>query len=166
MSNIATVNELFELAIAAELSAEQAYTRLAQMFVAHKEVSAFWKRYADEETGHANWLKGLRQRLSPAELAVTADMNMLDMIYSLRELCVEPLVDKIENLDDAFQLAHDLENSEVNVVFTFLVDHFSADASTQAFIKNHLKNHTNHLLVDLPTEFRGAGARQVIKAGH
>lgn len=163
MSNTDTVNELFELAISAELAAEHAYNRLAEMFAYYPEVNVFWKRYADEEVGHANWLKSLRERASAAELAAPADTNMFGMMHSLRELSVDPLLEKITNLDEAFQLAHDLENSEVNVVFTFLVDHFGADESTQAFIKTHLKNHTNHLLIDLPAQFRGAGARQGIK---
>jgi rubrerythrin len=136
------------------------------MFESHEEISAFWKRYAAEETGHATWLKRLRERLSADEMTAPADTNMLEMMNSLRELSMDGLLNKVENLDDAFQLAHDMESSEVNVVFSFLVDHFSADESTQAFLRTQLRSHANHLALDLPTQFRGVSARRAIKAVH
>jgi rubrerythrin len=164
MSKTETINDLLDVAIAAEQAARQAYERMAQMFASYPDVKVFWERLAAEETGHANWLKGLRTRLSPAELAAPADTNIVEVMNSLQQLSVDGLLNKIENLDEAFQLAHEMEHAETNVVFSFLVDHFSEDESAHAFLKTQLKAHINHLVLDLPVQFRGTSARQAVKA--
>ncbi len=78
MACAATVEVLFERAIAAERAAEALYRGLEAKFAAHEDVVAFWHSYAEDEVGHAKWLERFRDGLTPEELDAPADCIMLD----------------------------------------------------------------------------------------
>ena len=164
MSQEATIQELIELAIAAEQSAHDLYDRLSSMFAHNPEISGFWRRYAAEETGHANWLRSLKGRLSAEQLAEQADPSALAEATRSMEHSVDTLLKDVENLEDAHQLASELEGSETNAVFTFLIEHFSADEKTRTFLRTQLGSHIGRLSVDLPVGFQGVGNRRALKA--
>ena len=162
MSDQATIAELFDLAIATERAAETLYRELAARFVDHLEVADFWERYAGQESGHAQWLQRLRDTTSPAQLAAPADPVMLQNARALSQFAVANALQGIHNLDDAYQLANELENSEVNVIFEFLVTHFTMDERTQVFLQAQLRDHLARLVGAFPTQFKGAVVRQTI----
>ena len=163
MSDQKSVGELFEMAIAAERAAEELYRRLGQMFAHHSQATAFWQRYAIEEAGHAKMLKYLRDRLTPEQLAQPAEASMLQKAHRTLELSIDNLLSKIKNLEDAYQLASELENSETNAVCEFLIDNFAADEKTQIFLRAQLRDHVGHLIADLPVQLRGVANRQAVK---
>lgn len=74
---------------------------------------------------------------------------------------IEPLLASVANLEDAFQLISDLENSETNVIFEFLIENF-ADDDTRLFLKNQLRSHVGNLLIKFPLQFRSAAIRRGI----
>ncbi len=159
-----TVDELFTLAIAAERAAESLYLGLTQKFAAHADVAQFWQRYAAEEDGHAQWLAQRQRALPPETLAAPADESIADQVrYVLRYSIADVLAD-VADLEDAYQLVNDVENSETNAVFEFLIEHFAADAATQAFLKGQLRAHIGNLRIEFPTQFRTAAMRRGIKA--
>jgi rubrerythrin len=65
MANTETTAELFKMAIAAEEAAEELYFGFGERFAHHQDVVAFWRKYAEEEVGHARWLEGVRDKSSP-----------------------------------------------------------------------------------------------------
>lgn len=164
MPDQATVAELFELAIAAERTAEDLYRGLAVRFVHHREVADFWGEYAAEEAGHAQWLERLRDSLSPEQLSAPADPLMLRNARRLRQFSVENALQGIRNLEDAYQLVNELENSEINVVFEFLITNFSSDEKAQSFLRSQLREHVARLAREFPTQFKGVVVRQSIEA--
>ncbi len=163
MSNETSVGELFKMAITAERQSETLYRRLMEMFVAYPDVVAFWQKYATEETGHARWLTNIHANLTPEQLTAPADASMLKMANRVLGLSMDDLLAKVKNLDDAYQLVNELENSETNAICEFLIDNFAADEKAQTFLRSQLKGHVTRLMTDLPAQFRGKSNRQSIQ---
>ena len=163
MSNKATVTELFELAIAAEKAAKELYNGLEAKFAHHQEVADFWGKYAAEEAGHAQWLEHLRDTSSPEQLSVPADPLILKDAHKILQFSVENSLKNIKNLEDAYQLVNELENSETNAVFEFLITNFSSDEETQSFLRSQLKDHIAKLMIKFPTQFKSATRRRAIE---
>jgi rubrerythrin len=151
------------LAISAEKATEELYRRLEAKFAHHQEVADFWGKYAAEEARHAQWLERLRDRSSPEQLSAPADPLMLKDARKILQFSIEDALEKIENLEDAYQLMTELENSETNAIFEFLIANFSSDERTLSFLRSQLEDHLARL-TEFPTQFRGTARRQVIKA--
>ena len=70
------------------------------------------------------------------------DARMAEKAEQLQNLDIRELVNSVENLDDAYRIAYDLESSEVNAIFNFLTIRFlSSDESydiISATIDRHL----------------------------
>jgi len=164
MSEQATIAELFDLAIATERACETLYRELAARFVDHLEVADFWERYAGQEAGHAQWLQRVRDMTSPAQLAAPADPVMLQNARALAQFSVTNALQGIHNLDDAYQLANELENSEVNAIFEFLVTHFAPDEEVREFLRAQLHDHLARLAGAFPTQYKGVIVRRAIAA--
>ena len=75
-------------------------------------------------------------------------------------------LDHVKNLEDAYQLELELENSETNSIFEFMVHNFSKDelARSRKFIHTQLTTHIAHLENDLPSDYRSSLARQKLPA--
>ena len=164
MSNKSTVAGLLELAITAEKAAEELYHGLEAKFAHHEDVAAFWREYAGEEAMHAEWLERLRDSLAPERLSAPADPGVLEEANRALQVSVERMLQDVHNLEDAYQLVNDLENSETNAVFDFLIANFAEDKKTQAFLRSQLKDHIGKLAIDFPIQFRLASVRREIKA--
>lgn len=164
MPNDATVNELFELAIVAEKSAEELYRGLEAKFSHCPEVANFWREYADEEARHARGLERIRDGLKAEQLAALAEPQMLEDARKAAQFSVEGALVGIKNLEDAYQLVSDVENSETNAIFEFLImDHAEADES-RSFMRAHLREHIGKLMTGFPVQFQGRSNRLSVKA--
>ena len=164
MSNKAPVTELFDLAIAAEKAAEELYRGLEAEFAHHQEVADFWRKYAAEEAGHAGRLEHLRDRVSPEQLSAPVDPLMLKDARKLLQFFVENRLKKVKDLEDAYELVNELENSEINVIFEFLITVFSSDEKTQSFLRSQLRDHITKLMTEFPAQFKSVTRRRAVKA--
>lgn len=164
MSNKATVAELFELAIAAEKAAEKLYRGLEAKFAHQQEVADFWGEYAAEEAGHAQWLKRIRDAASPEQLSAPADPFILRDARRVLQFSVEHRLERIKNLEDAYQLVNELENSETYAIFEFLITNFISDKKAYSFLRSQLDDHLAKLATEFPTQFKGAAMRREIEA--
>jgi hypothetical protein len=135
-----TVADLFALAIAAETSAAEFYRGLAAKFSEYGDVAEFWQRYVTDEISHARRLARLQGNLSVEQLAARAD-------------------DEVQTLEDAYELVNDLENSETNAVFEFLISSFPTDPDVLSFLRTQLTDHVDRLVTAFPERFRDPGAR-------
>jgi rubrerythrin len=163
-SDTDTVTELFELSIAAERAAEGLYLGLAAKFAHHQDVADFWRNYAGEEAGHARWLERTRDGSSPEQLSALADPAILKNARRFLGFSPEFALEEIATLEDAYQQANDLENSEMNVVFEFIITGFSADERAGAFLRSQLRDHIARLMVEFPARFSHVSNRQAVKA--
>ena len=166
MNNTATIAELLEKAIAVERGSEEFYRRLAAMFPDQQEVARFWLRYADEEKGHATYLVRMRERMSEQQLQGAADARMLDMMRKSLEYNLDQLLDRIHTLEDAYQLAVEMENSETNSIFEALITNFSAAdlAKSNSFLRVQLKYHIAALQEEFPIRYQSRIMRESVKA--
>jgi rubrerythrin len=164
MSNQETVAVLLDLAIDAERAAEALYRGLAVKFEHHPDVAQFWREYAQEEVMHADWICRVRASLDEDRLAAPADPKMLRYAHQALERSVEETLHQIGDLEDAYQLAHELEDAETNAIFEFLITHFADDRKTAGFLRAQLKDHVGKLMIDFPIQFPHGEGRRVIKA--
>jgi rubrerythrin len=166
MSDNNTVGHLFELAIQVEKAAESLYRGMGQMFAQEPDVANFWRKYADEEKGHAAFLERTRDRMAAEALSAPADDHMLKSVHKSQEVSVDHLLQNVKTLDDAYQIAMDLENSETNTIFEFMVTNFSTEelVKSQGFLRVQLNKHIVMLTDEFPTKFKSRLMRQGLKA--
>ncbi|MBN2502862.1 MAG: hypothetical protein JXB38_18930 [Anaerolineales bacterium] len=165
-TNTQTAENLFERAIELEEAAETLYKRLAEMFSDHPEVARFWKHYADEERGHASYLRRIRARVDAERLAAPAESDLFEKARYCFESASPQRLKKIITLEDAYQLAVELENSETNTIFEFMIVNFSTDelAQSHRFLRTQLSTHIARLQNDFPAQYRSQMARQKVLA--
>jgi rubrerythrin len=165
-STTETVAKLFEDAITLERAAETLYRQLEKMFAGCPEVARFWKHYADEESGHASYLERVRAGVGAGRLIQPADEDMLQKVRVCLEQASPTRLAAIKTLEDAHQLATELENSETNAIFEFIILNFSTDelAKSHAFLRTQLNTHIARLENDFPNPYRSKTARQRVFA--
>jgi len=162
MSDPTTLADLFELAIQAERNAEALYDRFAQLFAAHPKVADFWHQYARQEAAHADWLTQLVESLDADQLDAPADPTILNNAQRLLSFSLDKVLETVHTLDDAYQLATEMENGETNAIFQFLTEHVAPSEQLRAFLRGQLRDHLSKLMVDFPLEFQSAARRQQV----
>ena len=150
----ATINDLFEPAIALEHATEAFYTGLARLFAHEPEAARFWNRYADEEAGHARFLEDLRKKLDESKLRQPAETWMVESAHAQLKVSPEQLFKGIHNLEEAYQTAVEIENSETNSIFEFLITDFALTNPSGEFLREQLHNHIEKLNSTFPANFQ------------
>ena len=142
MIKITSLGELIEAAIAAENAARKVYLGFTHKFIFRPDASEFWQLMADDESDHARILSEMREHVPEEDMNTPIDARMAEKAEQLQNLDIRELVNSVENLDDAYRIAYDLESSEVNAIFNFLTIRFlSSDESydiISATIDRHL----------------------------
>ncbi len=164
MSDRQSVRILFEYAIAAEHYARELYRAFAGLFAADPGVAAFWQRYAAEEMGHATWLEQLLKKLPQETCNAPADSDKLDMARHIIKVPLAHALAQVETLEDAYQLAHELESSEMNTIFEFLLFTFADDPQATQYARDQLREHVARLSTGFPESYSGAPSRRALRA--
>lgn len=164
MTHGATVEDLFALAIQAEETAAEFYRGLVRKFSYESEIADFWHRYVLDEVAHALWLERLRGNLGAERLAEPVDGEMLASAHRALSISVENVLSGIHTLEDAYEVVSDLENSETNAVFEFLITNFPYDREVLNFLRVQLNDHVNRLIAAFPPRFRDPGVRHAVTA--
>jgi rubrerythrin len=159
----ATVENAFAVAIRAEKAAEELFLGLGARFSHITEISQLWKQYAEDEAMHARWLEHLQTKLGQKELSALIDERTVDLMEFVANISVEKALDKVHDLEDAYELVNEVENGETNAIFRFLIDNFEADDKMRDFLRRQLNEHIDRLTIDLPPQYRGAATRRKIK---
>lgn len=157
-----SVDQLFDLAIKAESLARDLYLGLARKFAGYPEVVKFWQQVAADEVYHAHKLREIRAATSPEQLAAPADPNVLIQARHIGHFSVEKALASIHDLEAAFNLVNDLENSEINTIFEFLITTFNHDATAVSFVLSQLRQHLNRFM-EFPNQFGDAYHGRAIK---
>jgi hypothetical protein len=71
---------------------------------------------------------------------------------------------RAETLEDAYQLAHELESSEINTIFEFLLFTFADDPQATQFARDQLHEHVARLSAGFPELYSGAPSRHAFRA--
>jgi len=160
-----TVDDLFQMAIAAERAVEAVYETLHDRFTAHAPVARFWRSYAREEAGHAHRLERIRDNVPLDNLSLAADPDLLDMARRNLSLAQQASRAEIGSLDDAYQLAHELEHSEVNTIVELLVADYVDDPEASALVRSQLREHIDRLMTGFPAPFTTREMRRAVGPG-
>ncbi len=164
MPEFGTIAHLIELAIQGERLAERFYQKLAGRFSRYPDVAAFWNGYAAEENGHARWLIGLCERAGADRLNQPADPLVLEQAERAISVPIDGLVAGVKTLQDAYDVANELEHSETNMVFEFLISYFAEDAQARTFLRSQLSGHVSRLMIDFPSQMGTGTLRRGIQA--
>lgn len=146
MGDMDTIDIAFELAIACENLAAAVYREFMKKFSHMPEVVEFWNDMVRDEEKHAEHLEELYNSLTPDQLNAQANSQTLLELRTILTLKLEDVTGPIKTLDDAINTAHELENSEVNTAFRFLMNEFiSAETRLNAII-NTVEVHLERLM--------------------
>lgn len=147
-----TIEAIFERAVEIEYKAAGIYRDFSQVFSHIPEVSAFWRGLSEDEMQHANMLQDVRKSLTVEQLLSPCDKEISEKVARVQRMLSEDLAASIKNLDDAHELAHELESSEVNAIFEFLTIEFVPSEEQTRFVVSVI---TQHLLklVDFSRNF-------------
>ncbi len=140
-----TVATLIEFAIAAEKASQELYARLTQRHSYLPQVADFWQKMSLDENAHARSLEKIRDSLTTEQLQATVDPVVLEQAKRNASLSVEDKLNSISTLEDAYQLAHELEHSEINTVFEFITAEFISLDVQREFVAAQLKKHVARL---------------------
>jgi hypothetical protein len=146
MTETNTVASLFELVIAAEKAARDLYLAFSERFVTPPAVSDFWKSLAYDEQDHADLLEEVYAALSLEQREVPVDPDIMQKARALERYLPEDVLARAMTLKEAYWLAHDLENSEINALFDFILNAFIDDEAKQRFALMQLQNHVSKLV--------------------
>lgn len=160
MENDETWATLFELVIELEKAAADFYRGLAKNFSHVPKVSEFWREMQMEELRHVEIATNIRDSLTPSQLPDPADPSLLRKVRETLRLLDKDKVNFVRTLDDAYQMAHQLETSEAGMVLGLLKIRFTDFDKHKRFAVLETR-HTDKL-TDFSQTFGDAGWRKSI----
>lgn len=138
---------LFALAIESEERARGIYDVLRDRFAHVPEATELWGLLMQDEEQHLRQLERMRDALTPEQLVEPADEVSLARARAVNASPVEKRLAAVRTLDDAYELAHEIEHAEVNRVFAALASQFIPRAERRAFYLAKLQEHAGRLTV-------------------
>jgi rubrerythrin len=141
-----TIQVLFELAINWETQARDLYANFANLFNHEPKVYAFWIQLSKDESGHIDMLKEILGKTPTEKLLMLVGNEQWQSVTRVEGLIKEASTRKVLTLDDAYELAHQLEMSEVNTLFKMLVNDYLPDKEGYNFILSDVKEHIDRLM--------------------
>lgn len=151
-----TTDDLFANAIAAEYAAKHFYEGLSHIFSHIPEVSLIWREMMDDEDIHAHELQDIRNTLTPELLGKPAERSLaVKVIAEVEKLDGKFDIKKVRTIDDAMDLAYELEYSEVNTLFRTMVKEFVSSQTRSKFVSSLIEEHVarlEELLKVIPAE--------------
>ena len=100
---------------------------------------------AADEDEHAKVLAKVLGDAPSKKLACQAPADVWAAVTQILHLLSQDLLSSIKNLKDAYELAHELEYSEVNAVFEFLSVDAIPGRVEREFIRTHITAHQKRL---------------------
>jgi len=153
----------FKLSMDNESRAAALYVKFEEMFKANEEAADFWDSLKRDELYHLKILKEIFKSLSDEILKQPAEMTTYEDAVKAKINLDKAKLENIKNLDHAFEQAHDLEFSEMNTVFIYLVSKYHYSEEKQDQIIEEIDSHRIKLM-DFGAEDRTRSWRQGILA--
>jgi len=102
----------------------------------------------------------VRACLTPEQLQAPAEPEMMRRLRNFSKFSSQEILQGINDLNDAYYYAHELEHSEINTVLEFIIHEYHADPILRArLVDMYLQAHVKRLLA-----LGGAAWRQSIQA--
>lgn len=165
LSSKDTIGTIFERAIGFEYKAAGVYKGFSGLFLHFQEISSFWQDLAEDETRHAERLQNICKSLTSEQLLSPCDNEMSRKVDITQRMVAEVSIPSIKNLDDAYELAHELEFSEANTIFKLMINEFIHSQKSKQFIISQLSEHQQKL-VEFTNNFGDRYWRKEIIVNH
>lgn len=159
-----STESIFEMAITAEIAARNLYRGLAARFAHVPAAAQFWKGMMHDEEAHAEQLERLRASLTAEQLAAPAQPSLWRRAAASYDLATQSTAESIRTLEDAYQVAHRLESSEINAIFEILMIRYLEMEHKEEIILSQIRDHTAKM-VQFAQLFGEAPVRQQVSAG-
>ncbi len=156
-----TLNDLIDLLIRAETSAQTLYLRLMEAFAHEPDAAEVWWKLGADEAGHIRLIEQIRNSLSPEQLQSLADPLWLERARAAARFSPEQTLSRIRTLEDAYQEAHALESGELNAVFEFVMTEYFPKPLRAGFVHKLLREHVDRLYSLRTTEWRRSISMQI-----
>lgn len=153
-SRLQNVETLLSLLIDAENAAQRLYLRLMELFAHEPSAAEVWWKLGADEAAHIRLLEQTRDSLSPERLQAPADPLWLEAARRAARFSPEQVLASIQTLEDAYQEAHALENSELNALFEFVMSEYFSRPLRRELIQKLLREHVERLYGLRTTEWR------------
>ena len=137
----------FEQALEIEQKSADIYAKLSKLFSHVPEVSAFWDELAKDEKQHRDTLKEIYDSLTNEQLFSFLNEDIMQKVNEIQNILNKDLISLIKNLNDAYELAHELEYFEVEAVFKFLANKVITSEERKNFILLEINDHQQKLMV-------------------
>ena len=141
-----TIQLIFELAINWETQARDLYSNFAKLFNHEPKVSEFWIQLSKDESRHIVVLKDILNTLSTEKRLMEISNELWTSVTRVEGLIKEATTRKVSTLDDAYELAHQLERSELNTLFKLIVNDYHTDEKVKKFILSDITEHIERLM--------------------
>ena len=140
-----TIEAVFKRAIGFEYKAADIFKEFSKLFSHIQEISSFWQEMAEDEIQHADTLQNIRKSLTTEQLLSPCDKELSMKVDITQRMLTEVSIASIKNLDDAYELAHELEFSELNAIFKLLATKFFPPEQRRQIVPN-IMQHQQKLL--------------------
>jgi rubrerythrin len=140
------IQMLLEYAINWETQARDLFTDFANLFSHEPKVYEFWIQLSKDESGHIGVLKDILNRIPTEKRLMEVGNEQWNSVTRVEELIKEASTKKVLTLDDAYELAHQLETSELNTLFKMLVNDYLPDEEGHKFMLSDVKEHIEKLM--------------------
>jgi len=141
-----TIQALFELAINWETQARDLYANFANLFNHEPKVSTFWIQLSKDESGHIDVLKDILKKTPTEKRLMEVGNEQWNSVTRVEGLIKEASTRKVLTLDNAYELAHQLEMSELNTLFKIFVNDYLPDEEGHKFILSDVKEHIERIM--------------------
>lgn len=141
-----TLSDLFECAIINEMKAADIFASFRDAYSFNEDLKEFWEGMHKDEIMHAEVLRKIHNDLPADRLSEKPDDNICQYAESAYNLILKISEEKPENLNEAYELAHELEFCELNEVYKLLLENKVDDEKAKSFIIEEIKNHQNKMV--------------------
>jgi len=157
------LGKIFEKAIETKRRVGQIYRQFARLFSHIPEVEDFWRKMNINQITHADWLKEIKESLTEEQILSLPQVELVLKTHSIKNLFDKHSKKEIGNLHDAYEVAHEIESSEVNNLFKMLSSEFISSEKKKNFILAEIDEHRRQIM-NLPERFEG-GMREIKVGG-
>lgn len=148
------LGKIFEKAIETKKRVGQIYRQFARLFSHIPEVEDFWRKMNINQITHADWLKEIKESLTEEQILSLPQVELVLKTHAIKNLFDEHSRREIGNLHDAYEVANEIETSEVNNLFKMLSSEFISSEKKKIFILAEIDEHRRQIM-NLPEKYQG-----------
>jgi rubrerythrin len=125
-------------------------------------VAAFWDSFAKDEMNHAEMIQEIQRSLTRKELSALPTDDQWESLLAAEDFLACPQIQSVQDLEDAYELAHEIENYELVLIFQLFVNEAIGNNQLVDFMKAQLDEHL-HRLEEIGTQWGSVATRRAVR---